>query len=230
MVRRGDGSEHGVELHAEGLRVRAHLTADFRPSATVAAHLPDRQELRSDLRFDRSKKILPFIVEPARDGPILKHLDRVPRMGGRHGRCLSAHQIASSNASLIRDGVRGHLPQHGGPVGDFGVLLRIGDTATGAKDNDLRDVAVVHPASQPITVKPFARDEFDENHRQACKAIHGMSIAQAGLFRKFAELLFKTHGHQLHREDDENRFCGHHANDQRNRVPLAPDQDSHTQS
>ena len=131
---------------------------------------------------------------------------------------------------MIRDGVLGHLPQHGGPVGDFGVLLRIGDTAAGAKDNDLRDVAVVHPASQPITVKPFARDEFDENHRQASKAIHGMSIAQARLFRQFAELLFKTHGHQLHREDDENRCYGHHANDQRNRVPLAPDQDSHTQS
>ena len=85
-------------------------------------------------------------------------------MGGRHVGCLSAHQIASSNASLIRDGVLGHLPQHGGPVGDFGVLLRIGETAAGAKDNFLRDVAVVHPTSQPISVKPFAREEFDKNH------------------------------------------------------------------
>jgi hypothetical protein len=75
MVRRGNGSEHSVESHAEGLRVRAYLTADIRPSATVAAHLPDREELRSDLRFDRCQKILPFVVELARDGPILKHLD-----------------------------------------------------------------------------------------------------------------------------------------------------------
>lgn len=148
-------------------------------------------------------------------------------MGGRHVGCLSAHQIASSNASLIRDGVHGHPPQHCAPVGDFGVLLGIGETAAGAKDNDLRDVAVVHPASQPITVKPFARDEFDENHRQASKAIHGMSIAQAGLFRKFAELLLKTHGNQFHREDDENVCYGHQANDHPNRVPLAPDRDGH---
>jgi hypothetical protein len=204
MVRRRDGSEHGVESHAEGMRVRAHLTADFRPSATVASHLPDREESSRDPRFDRSQKILQFVVEPVREGPILKHLDRVPRTGGRHGGGLSAHQIASSDASLIRDGVRGHPPQHGAPVGDFGVLLRLGDTAARAKDDDLRDVAVVHPASQPISVKPFARDEFDENHGQASKAIHGMSIAQAGLFRKFMELPFKTHGHRLHREDDGN--------------------------
>jgi hypothetical protein len=47
---------------------------------------------------------------------------------------------------LIRDGVPGHSPEHGTPVGDLGVLLRIGNTATRAKDDDLRDVAVVHPA------------------------------------------------------------------------------------
>ena len=154
------------------------------------------------MRFDRSQKILGGVVEPTREGRILQHLDGTPRTHCRSRRGLSTHQIACRDASLIRDGVPGHSPEHGTPVGDLGVLLRIGNTATRAKDDDLRDVAVVHPASQSISVKPFARDEFDENQGQASKAIHGMSIAQAGLFREYMQLLFKTNMHRLHREVD----------------------------